>query len=120
VGRLVELEVEERDDVVVARITGELDIAEAASTGDAVLAAVPSAAHGLVLDLCDLSFIDSSGIAMLFALARQLSSRRQLLRVAARPDGPVWRVLEIVELSRAAPVHDSREAALTDLESSLA
>jgi anti-anti-sigma factor len=120
VGRLVELEIEERGEIVVARITGELDIAEAPATGDATLAAVPAGAHGVVLDLCDLSFIDSSGIAMLFALARQLSSRRQLLRVATRPDGPVGRVLELVELSRAAPVHDSLEGALADLESSLA
>ena len=38
----------------------------------------------LVVDFSELEFIDSSGIAMLFGLARRLGSRRQELRVVAR------------------------------------
>ena len=57
-----------------------------------------------MVDFTDLSFIDSSGIAMLFRLVRQLSARRQVLRVVVRPGGPVARVLEIVEFERAAAV----------------
>ncbi|MGH2801693.1 MAG: STAS domain-containing protein, partial [Thermoleophilaceae bacterium] len=78
---LVGLEIEERGEVVVARVTGELDIAGAAATGDSIHDAVPTSARALIVDLVDLEFIDSSGIAMLFALARQLGSRRQELRV---------------------------------------
>ncbi len=102
--RLVELDLEERGEVVVARVTGELDIAESEQTGEAIGSRVNSSALGLVVDLTDLSFIDSSGIAMLFGLVRQLSAKRQVLRVAVRPGGPVARVLEIVEFGRAAGV----------------
>jgi anti-sigma B factor antagonist len=111
---LVELEIEERDEVVVARVRGELDIAGATSMGDRIHAAVPASARTLVVDLSDLDFIDSSGVAMLFALVRRLGSRRQELRVVAASGQPVSRVLEIVEFERAAPVHESLDDALKD------
>jgi anti-anti-sigma factor len=110
---LVQLSIEERGDVVVAHVTGELDLAGAPSTGDAIAAAVPTSARALVVDFGGLEFIDSSGIAMLFSLARRLGSRRQELRVVARADGPVARVLEIVEFDRAAPVHEGLDEALS-------
>jgi anti-anti-sigma factor len=114
---LVQLEIAEHDDVVVARVTGELDIAGAPNTGERIAEAVPTSARGLVVDFSALEFIDSSGIAMLFGLARQLGSRRQQLRVVAAPGGPVDRVLEIVEFDRAAPVHGELQAALADISS---
>jgi anti-anti-sigma factor len=113
---LVGLEIDERGEVVVARVTGELDIAGSARTGDRIAEAVPLSALGLVVDLMELEFVDSSGVAMLFGLARRLGSRRQKLCVAAPPGGPVWRVLEIVEFERAAPVHSDLETALADLD----
>jgi anti-anti-sigma factor len=111
---LVGLEIEERGDVVVASLTGELDIAGAGRTGERIIEAVPTSAVGLVVDLTELEFMDSSGIAMLFALARNLGSRRQRLSVAAPPGGPVLRVLEIVEFERAAPVHPDVDAAVAE------
>lgn len=109
---LVELEIEERGEVVVARLTGELDIAGAPGMGDRIHDAVPTSARGLVVDLGGLDFIDSSGIAMLFGLARKLASRRQRLAVVARSGGPVSRVLQLVEFDQAAPVHETLDEAL--------
>ena len=101
--------------MVVARVTGELDIAGASRTGERIAQAVPTSALGLVVDFTELEFIDSSGVAMLFGLARTLGGRRQRLRVVAPPGGPVARVLDIVEFDRAAPVHRDLEAALADI-----
>ncbi len=98
-------------------MTGELDIAEAARTGDRIEAAVPSSARGAVIDFTALEFIDSSGIAMLFGLVRSLSARRQGLIVVAPADQAVARVLEIVEFERAAPVHRELEPAIAALDS---
>ncbi|HEU0023056.1 MAG TPA: STAS domain-containing protein [Thermoleophilaceae bacterium] len=115
--RLVGLDIEEREDIVVAHVSGELDIAEATVTGESITAAVPSSARGLVVDFSELTFIDSSGIAMLFQLVRQMSARRQLLGVVARADEPVSRVLEIVEFERAAPIHRELDAAIAGMDS---
>jgi anti-anti-sigma factor len=112
VTELVELEIEERGDVVVARVSGELDIVGAGALGERIDDAVPTSARTLVVDFSGLDFIDSSGIAMLFALARRLGSRRQQLRVVARSGKPVSRVLQIVEFDRAAPVHETLDEAL--------
>jgi anti-anti-sigma factor len=112
---LVGIEIEGRGDVVLAHLTGELDVAGATGTGERIAEAVPTSAAGLVVDLTDLEFIDSSGISMLFGLARRLGSRRQQLRVAAPPRGPVSRVLEIVDFERAAPVRPDVETAVADL-----
>jgi anti-anti-sigma factor len=111
---LVELEIEERDEVVVARLSGELDIAGAQGIGERIHDAVPTSARALVIDFSSLDFIDSSGIAMLFGLARKLSSRRQELRVVATSGKPVARVLDIVEFDRAAPVHETLDDALAE------
>ncbi|MEA2363765.1 MAG: hypothetical protein QOD71_2910 [Thermoleophilaceae bacterium] len=112
---LVQVEIEERGDVVIAHVTGELDLAGAPSTGVAIGEAVPTSARALVVDFSGLEFIDSSGIAMLFNLARRLGSRRQELRVVATDGGPVARVLDIVEFDRAAPVHQTLDDALAKL-----
>lgn len=109
---LVGLDIEERGEVVVAHVTGELDLAGAPQTGERIAEAVPTSARGLVVDMSTLEFIDSSGVAMLFGLVRRLSSRRQELRVVAPQGRPVARVLEIVEFERAAPICADVERAL--------
>ena len=112
---LVGLAIEDRGDVIVARLTGELDIAGAPSTGNQIEEAVPTSARGLVVDMSELEFIDSSGVAMLFGLVRRLSSRRQELHVVAPAGRPVARVLEIVEFDRAAPVSVDVASAVAEL-----
>jgi anti-sigma B factor antagonist len=113
---LVQLEIEERGEVVIARVKGELDLAGAPATGDAIGEAVPTSARALVVDFSGLEFIDSSGIAMLFNLVRRLGSRRQELCVVAEDGKPVARVLEIVEFGRAAPVHQTLDEALSSVD----
>ena len=111
---LASLKVEERGELVVASVSGELDMSVAPALGDEIAAAVPTSARALIVDLSGLEFIDSSGIAMLFSLARRLSSRRQQLHVVAPEGEPVHRVLELVEFDRAAPMHQDRESALAE------
>jgi len=113
---LIQLGIEDRDGIVVAQVSGELDIAGAPAAGDQIASAVPTSARGLVVDFTELDFIDSSGVAMLFGLARRLSGRRQQLRVVAPDGGPVSRVLDIVEFERAAPVVGDLETALSELD----
>jgi anti-anti-sigma factor len=109
---LVWVDTSERDGIVVARVSGELDLAGAAKIGETLGEAVPNSARGLVVDFTDLGFIDSSGVAMLFMLSRRLGSRRQELHCVAPENSPVARVLQIVEFDRAAAVHSDLDQAL--------
>jgi anti-anti-sigma factor len=115
VSELVEVRFDDRDGVVVARLRGELDLAGAPRTGDAIGEAVTPTSRALVVDCSELSSIDSSGVAMLFSLARRLGSRRQELHVIAPRGAAVARVLEMVEFDRAAPVHAELEDALDQI-----
>jgi anti-sigma B factor antagonist len=112
VNQLAELRIDERGDMVVAHVTGELDVSMAPGMGEQIADAVPNSARTLVVDFSGLEFIDSSGVAMLFSLVRQLSSRRQELRVVSPEHEPVTRVLEIVDFGKAAPLHADLESAL--------
>ena len=112
---LATLKVEERGEVVIASVTGELDVSVAPALGDEIAAALPTSARALVVDFSALEFIDSSGIAMLFSLARRLAGRRQQLSVVAPGGEPVARVLELVDFGRAAPMHADVESAVTEL-----
>lgn len=112
---LISVDIEERGDVVVVRLAGELDISVAVPTGRQIAEAVPSSARGVVVEMSGLDFVDSSGVSMLFSLARQVGSHRQQLHVVAPPGRPVSRVLEIVEFGRAAPVHADLEEAVAQV-----
>jgi len=105
---------ERRGAQFVVTLRGELDVFNAADMTAAMEAAVPPDAHGVVIDLSAVAFLDSTAIRRLFALAGRLAERRQRVRVVS-PDGSmVLRTLELVEFSRAAPMYDTLEDALTE------
>ncbi|MGI9099356.1 MAG: STAS domain-containing protein [Solirubrobacteraceae bacterium] len=109
------LEAERHGDNVVVSVVGELDVFNAAEIAAAIEAAVPSDAHGAILDLTGVGFLDSTAIRKLFALTARLRERRQRVLVVTPGGSIVLRTLELVEFSRAAPMHDSLEEALAEL-----
>jgi anti-anti-sigma factor len=115
VSQLVDVRIEERGDLVIAHVSGELDLASSPTAGEAIGGAVTRETRALVVDCSELAFIDSSGVAMLFKLSRRLGSRRQQLRVVAPSGAAVARVLELVDFPRAAPVDGELSLALAEL-----
>ena len=111
------LETERHGDNVVVSVVGELDVFNAAEITEAIEAAVPSEVHGAVLDLTGVGFLDSTAIRKLFGLTGRLRERRQRVLVVTPGGSTVLRTLELVEFSRAAPLHDTLEAALAELDS---
>jgi anti-anti-sigma factor len=110
------LAAERHGDNVVVRVVGEVDVFNAASIAADIEAAVPTEAHGAVLDLTGVGFLDSTAIRKLFALTGRLRERRQRVLVVTPRGSIVLRTLQLVEFGRAAPLHDTLEAALADLD----
>lgn len=106
---------ERRDDYVVVRVAGEIDVFNAAAVASSIEAEVPTDAHGAVLDLTAVEFLDSTAIRQLFALAGRLRGRRQAVAVVTPSGSTVLRTLQLVEFGRAAPLHDSLGEALAQL-----
>ncbi len=104
----------------MVRVAGELDVFNAAEIVTAIEAAVPSDAHGVAIDLTGVGFLDSTAIRYLFLLTSRLRERRQRVRLVTPGGSPVLRTLQLVEFSRAAPIHDSLETALEELDAGAA
>ena len=92
------------DDVIVARLDGEIDSSNAPELRLALAARVPSAARVLALDLSGVTYLDSSGIELVFELGRSLAARRQSIRLIVPEGSPVRRVLELAAVESVAPV----------------
>jgi anti-sigma B factor antagonist len=97
---------------VVARISGEVDISNVAAVKRKLTEAVTSAARGLVVDISGTTYLDSSGVYLLFDLHRALEGRQQQLCVVAPPTTPSTRVLLITGFDRIVPVTSTVEKAL--------
>jgi anti-anti-sigma factor len=106
--------IDHRGDVVVARLTGEVDMTNSDYVGEELTKSVPNEAPALVVDLSETRYIDSAAIELLFALARRLARRRQDLRIVLPAGSPLRRVLTLTEINSVAPVHETLEAALPD------
>ena len=91
---LVRLDLERRDEVVVARVSGELDVAGTPSTREAIGEAVPTTARGLVVDFSELEFIDSSGLRTLLTARRRAEDAGAAFSLIAGHRG-LERTLEI-------------------------
>jgi anti-sigma B factor antagonist len=101
------VEISRRGDVVVARLEGEIDLANTPSVSATILEAIPNDAAGLVIDMSGVRYIDSVGIRMLFTFVRSLHAARQGIAVAIPLDSPVKSLLKLTHLDEAAVFRDT-------------
>jgi anti-anti-sigma factor len=112
VAPLEQVNVDLRGDVVLARVSGEVDLSNVSTVKEQILDAVPNTAIALVLDLSGSDYLDSSGVRLIFELLERLGSRGQKLELVV-PDGSfIRRVLMLMEVQQAVPMHSSLAEAL--------
>lgn len=109
---LATLHVQPHDDTTVARIVGEIDASNATVFATQLKEALPNSAMGLVLDLSETTYIDSSGVHLIFDLADALRRRQQALHLVVTPDTFVDDVLHVVNVSGVADASPTLEDAL--------
>jgi anti-anti-sigma factor len=101
---LATLQFRNGSDAPVAQLVGEVDASNAAGFTGELKDALPNTAIGLVLDLTKTTYIDSSGIHLIFDLADALRRRQQSLALVVAPETFVADVLGAVNLTGAASV----------------
>jgi anti-anti-sigma factor len=111
------VEIVEAEDVVVARLIGAVDLANAKLLEDEVSGAVPNAAHTVVLDLGETTYLDSAGIRLVFGLAERLKRRGQGLRLVVPEHAPIERVLELANVAEVAALDRTLDVALAQARS---
>jgi anti-sigma B factor antagonist len=103
----------ERDGkIVVAVLTGEVDMSNAASIRLGIAGSVTPDDDALIVDLSELRFIDSAGLHSLIELGTVLTEQRQRLLLCVPHGSPIARAIEIIGLPHAVAVHADRAEAL--------
>lgn len=102
--------VDKRDGATIVSLTGELDLYNAEDVRAALLEVCAAEPEVLVVDLEQVTFIDSTALGVLIE-ARSRMSDRGGFRLAA-PGLETRRALEVSGLDRHFSVHDTVDAAL--------
>jgi anti-anti-sigma factor len=98
------LDIRTDGDVVVASLRGEIDLANARAIGALVAGSVPNDATGVVLDLTHVTYLDSSGVHLVFDLSERLVARQQRLALVVPEASRIRRVLDLVNVRAVLPV----------------
>jgi anti-anti-sigma factor len=103
--------------VIVARMPVEVEISQAPLLRGQLMQAVENRDLGLVVDMTATEYLDSSGVNMLFELGESLAARQLRMAVVMPQGGLVERVVSIVDLGSAMPIHRDLESAVDEIRS---
>jgi anti-anti-sigma factor len=112
VSDLARVEGERQGALCLVRVHGEVDLSNAHEVSAAIGVLMGQDAHRLVVDLSDITYLDSAGVALLLRLAERLRSRRRQLHLVVPRGSPVRRVLDFTGLPRVIPLEARLEDAL--------
>jgi anti-anti-sigma factor len=113
---LADVRFEPRDDVVVARMQGEIDMSNADELGGALGSQVSRDVRALVLDLREIAYLDSAGVRLIYSLRQRLDHRGQQLRIVVTPGGPIADTLRIADVPRTVGALETVDAAVDSLD----
>ena len=108
---MAEVKFEREDEIVVAVLTGEVDMSNATSVRQQIAEFVTPADHALIVDLSELSFIDSAGLHAMIELGTVLEERRQQLLLCVPDGSQTRRAIEIIGMPGAVSVHSRKKDA---------
>jgi anti-sigma B factor antagonist len=103
---------EQTSEISVVRAAGEIDIVTAPKLRDC-LAEIPDGTRTVIVDLSDVSFLDSTGLSVLVAGWKRFSNddeQAELRLVVVRP--VIQRVLDVTGLSKVFSVFSTFEEAV--------
>jgi anti-anti-sigma factor len=106
-------------DVSIIRLCGEIDTANVGQVGDALAAIAADARRpGLVLDLSEVTYLNSATVKLLFDLAEQMRKRQQQLRLVMTETAPMRSLLLLLKFDLVVPLHTSIDDASEHIRTS--
>ena len=115
---MAEIRVEREDENVVAVLTGEVDMSNAATVRQEIAESVTPDDDALIIDMSGLSFIDSAGLHAMIELGTVLDERRQQLMLCLPPGSTIRRAIDIIGLPHAVSVYPDRSEAMEAVRAS--
>lgn len=102
---------ERMDGVLIASPMGRVDTVSGAAFRQALVSEVPSDERALLLDLGDLSYMNSAGLNVLLVLAKRFRGSGKAMGMCRLP-ATIAAVVALSGFNRIIPVYESRDAAL--------
>ncbi len=102
------IQTEEDQGTWTVRVSGEVDLYSSPEMRKAVVEEVPASADVLAVDLEQVAYMDSSGVATLVEGLRESSSQNRRF-VLLRPSPPVRKVLELSRLDMVFDIEEGDE-----------
>jgi anti-sigma B factor antagonist len=110
----LEIQRERQDGFALVAPSGEVDLATARGLGDVLRDETQDGVGHVVVDLSEVTYLDSTGLGVLLSALRRLTRLGRSLALVC-PEGSVRRVFEITDLIGMLGVHETREEALAEL-----
>jgi anti-sigma B factor antagonist len=92
--------------VAVVDVSGDIDVLTSGALRDRLLAVAGKGHDGLVVNLDNVDFIDSTGIGVLIGVWRRVQAGRATLALAA-PSRRTRRIFDVAGVSEIFSIHDS-------------
>jgi anti-sigma B factor antagonist len=97
---------------IVARLSGEIDVSNAALVKRTITESVSNEAMQLVVDMSQVRYVDSAGIAMLLDLSRRLGDHHQRMVVVVPSSSLILRSLKAAGWPATIPIVASLDETL--------
>jgi anti-anti-sigma factor len=92
-------------DTMHIAVSGEVDLGNAAALERELRAVIAHQPRAVSVDLTDLTYLDSTGVRILFALASLLKPLRIMMKLIVPLDSPARRLIELSGLPTLACLH---------------
>ena len=112
----IETSLRHRDDVPILDVTGEIDIYTTPQFKEAVSAAIDENKPAIVINMANVTYMDSSGFGTLLSATKRLRPLDGALYLANCNDS-IQRMLQITRLNTIFGVYASEDEALTAAKS---
>ena len=76
-------------------VSGEIDLSNAAAIESELRGAISHQPRAVLVDLTDLTYLNSAGIRILFTLASWLEPLRIMMKLIVPLDSPIRRLIEL-------------------------
>lgn len=110
---LLRVDVLENADHTLVTAVGEIDVGTAFQVADAVSGALSVGHPPVLLDLSQVTFIDSAGLAALIKAHREADAAQAMFAVV-HPTPQTRKLIQVLGLDQLLLVYDSPEQALAD------
>jgi anti-anti-sigma factor len=115
VNDLFDVHVDLAGDVRVVAVSGEVDLDTAERFNEGLGLAMQGGTGPVVVDLCRVPFMDSTGLHLLLNALRRLTRQRRALAIACEPIG-VRRLFELTRMDGTFDLYASRPEAVAALQ----